>query len=143
MYRDPNFSYSKVVYASVCLRELPGCFLVATNMDCADNIGDGRMMPGTGGLVSALEVASGVKAVNVGKGGAWLLPFLCELYDIQPSRTCIIGDRLDTDIALGKEGGLVTVLPLTGVTTLASLQQCKDSEMPDHVVTSIAALAGL
>lgn len=71
---DPHFSYSRIVYASVCLRELPGCALVATNLDCADHIGGGggphgegrggRMMPGTGGLVAAVEVASGVKAVS-------------------------------------------------------------------------------
>jgi hypothetical protein len=26
----------------------------------------------------------------------------------------MIGDRLDTDVAMGKQGGLVTLLPLTG-----------------------------
>jgi hypothetical protein len=43
------------------------CLLVATNLDCADNIGASRMMPGTGGLVAAVEVASGRTAV----GGPW------------------------------------------------------------------------
>lgn len=49
---------------SVCLRELPECHLVATNLDHADQIGHGRMMPGTGGLVAAVEVASGRNAVS-------------------------------------------------------------------------------
>jgi hypothetical protein len=35
-------------------------------------------------------------------------------YALQPSRTAMIGDRLDTDIAMGKQGDLVTLLPLTG-----------------------------
>jgi hypothetical protein len=52
--------------------------------------------------------------VNVGKGGPWLLPFLCEQLALEPERCCIVGDRLDTDIALGKQGGMLTVLPLTG-----------------------------
>jgi len=87
---DAGFSYSKIVYASICLRELPGCgTLVATNLDDADNIGGGRMMPGTGGLVAAVASASGVAPVNVGKGGAWLLPFLCETYSLQPSRCAV------------------------------------------------------
>lgn len=63
---DPHFSYSRLVYASIALRELPGPVpLVATNTDCADHIGGGRMMPGTGGLAAALEVASGRKAVRI------------------------------------------------------------------------------
>ncbi len=62
---DPHFSYSRLVYASIALRELPGPVpLVVTNTDCADHIGGGRMMPGTGGLAAALEVASGRKAVR-------------------------------------------------------------------------------
>ncbi|GIL85777.1 hypothetical protein Vretifemale_14214 [Volvox reticuliferus] len=140
---DPNFSYSRIVYASICLRELPGCVLVATNTDCADHIGGGRMMPGTGGLVRAVEVAAGTTAVNVAKGGEWLLPYLCRTYNLDPSRTAIIGDRMDTDILLGRQGGLFTCLPLTGVTTLERLQSLPPSERPNVVVGSVAKLAGL
>ena len=61
---DHTFSYSKLQYASMCLRELPGCLLVATNLDHADNIGGGRVMVGTGSLVAALEVGSGKQAVS-------------------------------------------------------------------------------
>eukprot|EP00967_Tisochrysis_lutea_P158240 scaffold322929_cov18-Tisochrysis_lutea.AAC.1 len=35
------------------------------------------------------------------------------------------GDRLDTDIVLGAEGGLKTIMPLTGVTTLEELEDAK------------------
>lgn len=91
---DAGFSYSKIVYASICLRELPGCeTLVATNLDDADNIGGGRMMPGTGGLVAAVASASGVAPINVGKGGSWLLPFLCATYNLQPSRCAVRSSR--------------------------------------------------
>lgn len=79
----------------------------------------------------------------VGKGGSWLFPFLCQKYNLDPSRTAIIGDRLDTDIALGKQGGLVTLLPLTGVTQRADLEGLPADQRPDVVMPSIAALAGL
>lgn len=36
---DPGFNYTKLVYASSCLRELPGCLFVVSNPDDADNIG--------------------------------------------------------------------------------------------------------
>jgi phosphoglycolate phosphatase len=30
---DPAFDFTRLQYAAMCLRELPGCFLVATNLD--------------------------------------------------------------------------------------------------------------
>ena len=66
---DPTFSYSTLLYAAACLRELPGCLFVATNRDHADRVGGSnaqRMMPGTGCLVAALETASERRAVRGG-----------------------------------------------------------------------------
>lgn len=100
-------------------------------------------MPGTGCIVAAVETAAGRQAFNVGKGGSWLLPFLCETYGIRPEEACIVGDRLDTDIALGRAGGLRSVLPLTGVTTEAALAAAHPHELPDFVVPHLAALAGI
>lgn len=54
----------QLVYASACLRELPGCLFIATNTDHADYIGHNRMMPGTGTLVAALQLAAGVEPVS-------------------------------------------------------------------------------
>mmetsp|Transcript_15608 Transcript_15608/g.49009 ORF Transcript_15608/g.49009 Transcript_15608/m.49009 type:complete len:333 (-) Transcript_15608:26-1024(-) len=53
---DGLFSYQKLAYAATCLREIPGCRLVCTNLDHGDNIGGGRIMPGTGCLVACVEV---------------------------------------------------------------------------------------
>eukprot|EP00191_Tetraselmis_sp_GSL018_P000631 CAMPEP_0177599612 /NCGR_PEP_ID=MMETSP0419_2-20121207/13096_1 /TAXON_ID=582737 /ORGANISM="Tetraselmis sp., Strain GSL018" /LENGTH=164 /DNA_ID=CAMNT_0019092377 /DNA_START=526 /DNA_END=1020 /DNA_ORIENTATION=- len=141
---DPRFSYSKLAYATACLRELPGCRFVLTNGDHGDKVGGGRIMPGTGAISAAIETSSGRKPVTVGKGGPWLLPWLCEHYGLEDTRrVCIVGDRLDTDIALGKQGGLRTVLPLTGVTSLEDLQAAGEEQLPDFYVPNLATLAGL
>ena len=64
--------YSKLVYATALIRE-QGCLFIATNLDHADAISSagsngnssvGRVMPGTGSLVAALQVASGVQPVS-------------------------------------------------------------------------------
>ncbi len=61
-----------------------------------------------------------------------------------PSRPpCVVPARLDTDVALGRAGGLLTVLPMTGVTTEAKLAAAGPHELPHYVVPNLAALAGL
>lgn len=57
--------------------------------------------------------------------------------------TCSATPRLDTDVALGRAGGLLTVLPMTGVTTEAKLAAAAPGELPHYVVPNLAALAGL
>lgn len=74
-------SYSKLVYATALIREQQ-CLFIATNLDHADAISSssssdgsngsngsnghlGRVMPGTGSLVAAVQVASGVTPVSV------------------------------------------------------------------------------
>jgi phosphoglycolate phosphatase len=139
---DPDFSYSRLVYASICLREIKDCLFIATNSDSFDTIGGDRMMPGTGCLLAALEIASSRKALVVGKEGPWLLDHLREAYGVRAESSVMIGDRLDTDIEMGRRGGLKTVLTLSGVTTREEVEQAAErQEGPDLVVTSIRELA--
>jgi ribonucleotide monophosphatase NagD (HAD superfamily) len=49
-----------------------------------------------------------------------------------------VGDRLETDMAMGKKAGMATALVLTGVTTRETLQ--KSRIRPDFVWESIAEI---
>ena len=141
---DDTFSYRKLCIASLYLStngDLGPRVFVATNLDVGDRVGhDGRLIPGGGPVVAAIETACGRKPTNVGKGGQWLLPHLVETMALDVTKTCIVGDRLDTDIALGKEAGMLTILPLTGVTDEEDLEKCTTDMKPDLVVESIATL---
>lgn len=44
----------------------------------------------------------------------WHSIFLFSRYNLDPSKTCMIGDRLDTDIDFGLQGGIETLCVLTG-----------------------------
>lgn len=85
--------------------------------------------------------ANGLQTV-VGKGGDWLAPFALRKFGLRSEETCMVGDRLDTDVAFGNAAGLRTILVLTGVCTEADVAVASDAQRPDYVVPAFAAMAG-
>ena len=57
-----------------------------------------------------------------------------------PARCLITGDRLETDIAMGRAAGMATALVLTGATTRALL--AASAIQPDYVIENLAELIG-
>ncbi|KAL2309245.1 hypothetical protein Nmel_005430 [Mimus melanotis] len=102
---------------------------------------------GTGSLTAAVETASGRKALVVGKPNTYMFDCIVERFGIDPSRTLMVGDRLETDILFGKNCGLATILTLTGVSRLEEAQAYMASDsaaakdlVPNYYVDSIADL---
>ncbi|RZL71945.1 MAG: HAD family hydrolase, partial [Rhodococcus sp. (in: high G+C Gram-positive bacteria)] len=54
--------------------------------------------------------------------------------------TLMIGDRMDTDVLSGLEAGLQTILVLTGISTVQSVEQYP--YRPTKVLDSVADLVG-
>ena len=50
---------------------------------------------------------------------------------------CIFGDRLYTDIALGKNFGVTSCLVLSGETKQSDVDQAEDKDKPDLVFDSL------
>jgi phosphoglycolate/pyridoxal phosphate phosphatase family enzyme len=131
---DTAFNYRKLAIANVLLQRNPNALLISTNQDSFDLVGaDARHLPGNGCIVKALEHGSRRTATNVGKPSAVLADFIIKEHGLDPARTMFVGDRLDTDIKFGKDGGMISVLVMTGVTTaekLISLGESGTSEEP-------------
>ena len=51
-----------------------------------------------------------------------------------------VGDRLDTDILFGKDGGLRTLLVLSGVTDEETLKSPENTIQPDYYTSKLADL---
>ena len=143
--QDTSFTYAKLAYASLAIQR--GAKFVATNPDAGDAIGPG-LMPGAGAIVAAVEKACGVAPeIYAGKPSAFLLELLKGNH-VDMTRTLVVGDRLDTDIACGRAGGAgATVLTLTGVCGLedvdAAMEDSEGGVIPDHIVQSLPHMLGL
>jgi len=120
-----------------------GAAFIATNKDPTYPMEEGREIPGGGSMVAALEYGVGVTPVAIGKPEPYTLEEILRLAAGRPEEAVMVGDRLDTDIRVGRRLGLTTVLPLTGVTTPAVLEATPAEERPDYVVDSLEELPAL
>lgn len=139
---DSAFSFAALAGASLCLEQLAGCLFVATNADDYDVVGD-RRLPGNGALVAAIQAASGRPPDAVcGKPSADLAEFLLEEFELDPARTIVVGDRLDTDIALAHAMGASSLLVLTGVASASDASKVRrvQPECPTAVISHVGGL---
>jgi len=52
--------------------------------------------------------------IVVGKPAEFMLANIAETFNLERNQICMVGDRLDTDILFGQDGGLTTMLVLSG-----------------------------
>ena len=98
---------------------------------------------GAGAMIAAVETVCGKRATVVGKPAATMLQHLLSEHALDPSRTVMVGDRLDTDIAFGSAGGVKTCLVLTGVATQTEAEALPAGHpcRPDHLMASLADIS--
>lgn len=65
---------------------------------------------------------------------------ICNRYHLNPQRTCMVGDRLDTDIAFGKKGNLQTLLVFSGVATREEFATADPAAKPNYTLDSFGSL---
>lgn len=110
-----HFDYAMVDGAMQHIRN--GARFVATNRDATFPMEAGRLQPGAGTIVAAIETCSGTVPFVVGKPNPYLIETLVREADVLASDVLVVGDRIDTDIECGKRAGCDTFLVLTGVET--------------------------
>lgn len=185
---DRYVNYYKIQYATLCIRENPGCMFIATNRDAVTHLTDaqewagerrggvwegacvyvcggapsrpqapmresGRRVAcyaaaaqrlyvagmlqldeqhrydmtktlagcgcgcgpaGNGSMVGAIVGSTKREPTTVGKPSDFMLKNISASLGLRPEQICMVGDRLDTDIMFGKNGGLTTGLVLSG-----------------------------
>lgn len=91
-----------------------------------------------GGFVEALEYASGVKAMIIGKPSADFFQIALDDMGLKPAEAAIIGDDIDTDVGGGQQAGLRGILVRTGKYRQAYAEA--SAIEPDRVLDSIRDL---
>jgi NagD protein len=76
----------------------------------------------------------------VGKPNPLMMRSALRAIGAHSESTLMIGDRMDTDVIAGLEAGLATILVLTGISTLDTVEQYPFR--PSLVIDSIADLIG-
>lgn len=105
-----DISYENLTEATRALSN--GARFVATNRDPTYPLPDGPA-PGAGALVALLETASGRSAESAGKPDEPMRTLIKQ--SIGEGAVYVVGDRVSTDVAMGKAEGWRTVLVQTGV----------------------------
>jgi HAD superfamily hydrolase (TIGR01450 family) len=133
---DRTFDYAKLNTALQAVRG--GARLIATNPDRTCPTEDGEI-PDCAGMIAAVEAVSGTPVeVIVGKPSPIMAEVGLAALGLAARDCAIVGDRLETDIAMGKARGLGTVLVLSGITRA---DDPRIAEMgPDAVIRSIREL---
>lgn len=134
---DRRFNYHKLTLAHKAI--LRGVIFVATNTDATLPVEEGSL-PGAGSIISAIKESTGKEPVVIGKPHTQGLNLILQQRGWKKEETVIIGDRWETDILLGKNSGIKTVLVLTGVTQKKNLSSLPSSQLPDRVVQSLPEL---
>jgi len=76
------------------------------------------LIPGAGTILAAIEAATSVQPVIVGKPSPEMYGGCDDRMNTFPEETLVVGDRLETDIIGAQQLGCLTALVLSGVTSL-------------------------
>lgn len=132
---DTTFDYQKFVKAHKAL--LGGARFIATHPDLLCPTEDG-FVPDIGCLIAAFQTAGHAEPLIIGKPSATMVKPLLRKFDLRPDECVVVGDRLYTDIRMGVENGLGSLLVLTGESRLPDLEQ--SPWQPTAVVESVGHL---
>lgn len=135
---DREFTYAKLAKAADYI--LKGAKFVATNPDHRLHL-NGRVTPGSGSIVAAVQTATDVEPIMLGKPERALIDAALEAAGVTSDEAIAIGDNLETDIPAAATAGVRSVLILTGY---SKREDCATARFkPDYIVEDYSELSQL
>ncbi len=132
---DTTLTYERIRKAANFIAN--GALYIATHPDFNCPVADG-FMPDTGSMIELFAASTGKRPLVMGKPMTATVDYITGLLNCHRDELCFIGDRLETDIAIGANHHIPCVLVMTGVTSQEEYE--KSDIKADLVVPSIADL---
>lgn len=131
---DTTMTYHKMDNACRLVRG--GAEYLSTHPDfnCPTETG---FIPDSGAIAAFVTASTGKTPTYFGKPYRETVEMICEATGFGLDEMCIFGDRLYTDIAVGKKHGVTAVLVLSGETQPADVDAATPAEKPDFVYDSL------
>lgn len=132
---DTTLVYSRLCRAAWWAKQ--GIPYIATNPDWVCPTNERTILVDCGSLQKCIEAATGRKPDKVmGKPDPTMLDGIRDRNGLQSDEIAMVGDRIYTDVAMGHNAGAVSVLVLSGETTLeTALKVAEDARTnpnPEH-----------
>ncbi len=135
---DRKLTYDKLKAATLLIRL--GVPFIGTNPDRTFPTPLG-LVPGAGAILAAIEAATSISPIIVGKPEPAMYHIALERMKIPPQNTLVVGDRPETDIAGAQLLGCRTALVLSGVTDIDQAKEWQPA--PDIIAKDLESLIKL
>lgn len=134
---DMTLTYEKLV--KLCDFVRAGLPYIATHPDFNCPV-EGGFIPDIGGMIALVEACTGRRPdVVIGKPNRYIVESVSEKFGVPLEQIAMVGDRLYTDIAVGANAGITSVLVLSGETALTDLEG--SAVQPDYIFQNLGELA--
>jgi HAD superfamily hydrolase (TIGR01457 family) len=133
---DMTLTYKKLQVACALIRQ--GVPFIATHPDfnCPTPAGP---IPDCGAMQALITASTGVRPKVIGKPNSEMVAALCHKFGLHREAVAMVGDRLYTDIAMGRQAGLTSILVLSGETQPEDLSG--SPFVPDIIATDLGEVA--
>lgn len=132
---DMTLTYDKLVRACDLIRA--GMPFIATHPDfnCPTETG---YIPDCGAMIALITASTGVKPQVIGKPNREIIDAMFRKKPVERSQVAMVGDRLYTDIVMGHNAGVTSVLVLSGEARREDIEHADIK--PDFVMSGLAEL---
>jgi len=132
---DTSLTYEKLDNACRLIRGGAEYLSTHPDMNCPTETG---FIPDSGAIAAFCTASTGKVPTYFGKPYKETVEMIAEATGYGNDEMCIFGDRLYTDIALGKKFGVTAVLVLSGETKESDVEAARLEDKPDFVFDSLA-----
>lgn len=135
---DTSLTYFKLERACTYIRN--GAEWLTTHPDINCPV-EGGYIPDCGAINQLISASTGMPLPKAfGKPDGEVVAMLEEIYKTERTNMVMFGDRLYTDIALGKNNGMLAVLLLTGEASLQDALALSAALQPDLIFNSFSEI---